>query len=458
MSLSDTLREAFLPERSAHADRLPRRLLREISRMPRLTGILPYVAWQEETRLFALDQGAFGERESQAIGFCIEALPQTGANDEMEKVLASLFVSCPPGTGIQVTLYGSPNILPVLQAQANLLPRSGADVRSVADGGADQKGGWEDRRHNNIFRLLARRRIDHYLHGTGHSIFSHQTYLLRDFRAVISITLPLDPEVPADVDEALRVRESVHATLKSAHLPGHDWGPEQLLHFVAPFFDHSSLFTGRDLRPIEWNEAQPLRDQVSHHEIASRLGDSDIRFRQAGGDESVLQLFSVRQYPRYFRLAGMNTLIGDPYQLALSMPCPFLITMGAVALDYEAARSKAQMKAARATQSAGSYMAHFQPDLQERKRDWDMVLKTFDSGRTVVGMYHQICLLAKATEAARCEHAVRAVWRARGFDLTKDFYLQHQALAAALPMTLTPALQATCVSSGVSAPRLPTTQ
>jgi conjugal transfer ATP-binding protein TraC len=442
MSLSDTLREAFLPERSAHADRLPRRLLREISRMPRLTGILPYVAWQEETRLFALDQGAFGERESQAIGFCIEALPQTGANDEMEKVLASLFVSCPPGTGIQVTLYGSPNILPVLQAQANLLPRSGADVRSVADGGADQKGGWEDRRHNNIFRLLARRRIDHYLHGTGQSIFTHQTYLLRDFRAVISITLPLDPEVPADVDEALRVRESVHATLKSAHLPGHDWGPEQLLHFVAPFFDHSSLFTGRGLRPIEWNEAQPLRDQVSHHEIASRLGDSDIRFRQAGGDESVLQLFSVRQYPRYFRLAGMNTLIGDPYQLALSMPCPFLITMGAVALDYEGARSKAQIKAARATQSAGSYMAHFQPDLQERKRDWDMVLKTFDSGRTVVGMYHQICLLAKATEAARCEHAVRAVWRARGFDLTKDFYLQHQALAAALPMTLTPALQA----------------
>jgi hypothetical protein len=134
MSLSDSLREAFLPERSAHADRLPRRLLREISRMPRLTGILPYVAWQDETRLFALDQGAFGERESQAIGFCIEVLPQTGANDEMEKVLASLFVSCPPGTGIQVTLYGSPDILPVLRAQANLLPRAGThaptDIRA----------------------------------------------------------------------------------------------------------------------------------------------------------------------------------------------------------------------------------------------------------------------------------------------------------------------------------------
>ena len=431
MGFAEILREAFLPERNAEADRLPRHLLQEISRMPRLSGILPYLAWQEDTRLFALDQGGFGEREEHAIGFCIETLPQTGANDEMEKVLASLFVSCPPGTGIQVSLYGSPHILPTLKKQANLLPASAID--------SDDEG--IQRRHGNIFRLLARRRIDHYLKGTGESIFGHQTYLLRDFRSVISVTLPLDPELPADVDEALRIRESIHATLKSAHLPGHDWGPEELLNFVGDFFDHSRLFSGGSVAPIEWNADQPLRKQISNLEIASRVGDSDIRFRKAGGDESVLQLFSVRQYPRYFRLSGMNYLIGDPYQLALAMPCPFIITMGAVALDYESARTRAQMKAARATQSAGSYLAHFQPDLQERKRDWDMVLKAFDSGRTVVGMYHQVCLVSRVEDASRCEHSVRAVWRARGFDLTKDFYLQHQALTATMPMTLTPALQ-----------------
>ena len=431
MGFAEILREAFLPERNAEADRLPRHLLQEISRMPRLSGILPYLAWQEDTRLFALDQGGFGEREEHAIGFCIETLPQTGANDEMEKVLASLFVSCPPGTGIQVSLYGSPHILPTLKKQANLLPASAID--------SDDEG--IQRRHGNIFRLLARRRIDHYLKGTGESIFGHQTYLLRDFRSVISVTLPLDPELPADVDEALRIRESIHATLKSAHLPGHDWGPDELLNFVGDFFDHSRLLSGGAVAPIDWNADQPLRKQISNLEIASRVGDSDIRFRKAGGDESVLQLFSVRQYPRYFRLSGMNYLIGDPYQLALAMPCPFIITMGAVALDYESARTRAQMKAARATQSAGSYLAHFQPDLQERKRDWDMVLKAFDSGRTVVGMYHQVCLVSRVGEASRCEHSVRAVWRARGFDLTKDFYLQHQALTATMPMTLTPALQ-----------------
>ena len=100
MGWFDALRAAFLPERTAEADHLPRQLLREISQMPRITGILPYLAWQEDARLFVLDQGGFGEREEHAIGFCIETLPQTGASDEMEKVLASLFVSCPPGTGI----------------------------------------------------------------------------------------------------------------------------------------------------------------------------------------------------------------------------------------------------------------------------------------------------------------------------------------------------------------------
>jgi len=431
MGFADLLREAFLPERGAEADRLPRQLLQEISQMPRLTGILPYLAWQEDARLFALDQGGFGERDEHAIGFCIETLPQTGASEEMEKVLASLFVSCPPGTGIQISLYGSPHILPVLKTQANLLPTS--DIDAEAEG--------LQRRNSNIFRLLARRRIDHYMKGVSESIFGHQTYLLRDFRSVISVTLPLDPELPADVDEALRIRESIHATLKSAHLPGHDWGPDDLLNFVADFFDHARLFAGGSVTPIRWDAGQPLRKQISNLEIASRVGDGDIRFRKAGGAESVLQLFSVRQYPRYFRLSGMNYLIGDPYQLALAMPCPFIITMGAVALDYESARTRAQMKAARATQSAGSYLAHFQPDLQERKRDWDMVLKTFDSGRTVVGMYHQVCLVSRVEDASRCEHSVRAVWRARGFDLTKDFYLQHQALSATLPMTLTPALQ-----------------
>lgn len=432
MSALDALKTVFYGERFEPADAVPRALLQQITAIPRLTGILPYLGWMPDERLFVLDQGAFGERADQSLAFCIETMPQTGSNEEMERVLASLFMSCPPGTGIQITLYASPHILPVLRQQANMLP---VDVET-------RTGTWESKRNRNIFRVLARRRIDHYMKGTDTSLFSHHVYLLRNYRCVISITTPLDPQMPADVEEAVRIRESAHATLRSAHLPGWDWYPNDLLNFVADFFDHERVFGRGADRPLEYDETAPLRTQLSNLEIASAVADSFIKFRKAGVDETAVQCFSVRQYPKYYRLGNMGALIGDYYQMALSIPCPFLITMGAVILDYESARTKAQMKAARATQAAGSYMAHFQPDLQDRKRDWDMVLRAFDNGRNVVQMYHQIVLLSRIQDVARVEHAVRAVWRARGFDLAKDVYLIHQALTAAMPCTLTPGLQA----------------
>jgi conjugal transfer ATP-binding protein TraC len=431
VSVLDALKTVFYSERFAPADAVPRSLLEQIATIPRLTGILPYLGWMQDEKLFVLDQGAFGEKPEQNIGFCIETMPQTGANEEMERVLASLFMSCPPGTGIQISLYASPHILPVLRDQASRLP--------VDADKTDER--WGDRRNKNVFRAMARRRIDYYLQGTGKSLFSHNVYLLRNYRCVISITTPLNPSIPADVEEAIRIRESAHATLRSAHLPGWDWGPNDLLNFVADFFDHERVFGRAADEPIQYDESRPLRSQLSNLEIASSVADSFIKFRKGGGEETALQCFSVRQYPRYYRLGNMGALIGDQYQMALSIPCPFLITMGAITLDYESARTRAQMKAARATQAASSYMAHFQPDLQDRKRDWDMVLRAFDNGRNVVQMYHQIVLISKLEDVARSEHAVRAVWRARGFDLAKDVYLQHQALLAAMPCTLTTALQ-----------------
>ena len=211
----DALKALFFGERFVPADAVPRSLLESIAQIPRLTGLLPYLGWLPEEKLFVLDNGAFGQPGEHSLGFCIEIVPQTGANEEMERVLASLFMSCPPGTGIQVTLYATPHILPVLRQQANMLP---VDPDKAGEGVMD-------RRNRNIFRTLARRRIDHYLKGKGESLFKHHVFLLRDYRCVISITMPLQPDKPADVEEAMRIRESVHATLRSAHLPGADWGP-----------------------------------------------------------------------------------------------------------------------------------------------------------------------------------------------------------------------------------------
>ncbi|MBX3630298.1 MAG: type IV secretion system protein TraC [Nitrosomonas sp.] len=427
MSILQNLKTVFNGERFDPADAVPVNLLREFASIPRLTGMLPYLAWLPDEELFVLDQGDFGQKLGKSLGFCIETAPQTGANPEMERVLSSLFLSCPVGTGIQISLYASPHILPRLRDQANMLPES-QEARGL--------------RHKNIFRELARRRIGYYLNGTGQSLFNDQTFLLRDYRCVLSFTLPLDPESAADVEEAVRIRESVHATLRSAYLSGDNWKPDQLLNFVADFFDHERAMIRTPIFPIEYDDTRILRDQVSTMEIASAVADNCIKFRKNGALDTALQCFSVRRYPRSFRLSNMESLIGDYFRTALAMPCPYLITMGAVVQDYETAKTRCMMKAARATQAAGSYMARFQPDLQDRKHDWDRVLMSLSNGSSIVQMYHQIVLVSEFKNAARCAHAVQAVWQARGFDLTRDIYLQHHAMTAAMPCTLTPAFQA----------------
>lgn len=418
MPLLKTLREIFLHERYGRADEIPLSLIKQFSNLPRLTGLMPYVGWLEAEQLFILDQGGFGEKEQFSIGFSIEVEPQTGATDEMEKILAGLFDSCMEGAGIQISLYASPDISPMLDKQINTV-----QVAELAG--------------------IASRRRNFYMGGTDKSLFKNRTYLLRNFRCVVSVSLPLSPFEPSDVESAIRVKESVHATLRSAYLGGFDWRPNNLLEFVGDFFDHDRVFDAakRNELAISYDPERILREQLSNREVASCVSDDGIKFSKSGGEETVMQLFSVKNYPKYCRLGNMSSLIGDQYQAALSMPCPFLITMGAIVQEHEAARTYAQLKSARATQNAASYMARFQPELQDKKRDWGAVVNSFDEGRGTVRLYHQLLLLTKKEDVSRAEYAARSVWRARGFDLSRDYYLQHQAFAASMPMTLGTPLQ-----------------
>jgi conjugal transfer ATP-binding protein TraC len=427
MSFTSALKNIFLHERYGRADAIPRHLIEQFTSTPRLAGLLPYVGWIPTERLFILDQGGFGKKEQFSIGFAIEIDPQTGATDEMEKILSSLFDSCMAKTGIQISLYASPDIAPMLKKQKDTVR-----VSELAG--------------------ITTRRNEYYMAGTSKSLLANRVYWLRNFRCVISITLPLSPFEVGDVEEAIRTRESIRATLRSANLDGFDWTPDHLLDFVGDFFDHERVFCPekRSELSVSYNPDQIIREQLSNPEIASCVSDEAIRSCKSGGKETVMQFFSVRNYPKYSRLNHMSSVIGDPYQAALAMPCPFLITMGAVVQDYESARTYAQLKSARATQNAASYMARFQPDLQDRKRDWDAVLGAFDEGKGTLRMYHQICLLSTKADASRAEHAVRSVWRARGFDLSRDYYLQHQAFVASLPMTLGQPLQEDLVAFGRS--------
>jgi hypothetical protein len=100
-------------------------------------------------------------------------------------------------------------------------------------------------------------------------------------------------------------------------MPGWDWGPESLLNYVADFFDHERVLGQPAERHIEYDSSRSLRSQLSNPEIASAVADTFIKYRKEGGAETAMQCFSVRQYPKYYRLGNMA--IGVPGSMAVRL-------------------------------------------------------------------------------------------------------------------------------------------
>ena len=388
----------------------------------RWAGWLPYSGWLPDERLIFLDSPPGKQKETdpvEAVGFVLEILPQTGANQDMVNVLRSIFNGTPEGVGIQFNLFASPDLTPALTRYQAL------------------------RRRTGIFAESAARRAAFLLGAARQPLFTGLPWMTRDFRACMSVTVPVQGMNDREgIESAMSYRDAMITTLKSVYLFKREWGPDDLINWNNALLNPHRMLDG-DLPPQNYDDGKFLRDQMVAHDTLCRVTSRGLAY---GGPRDALQsvsrFFSVRSYPKRYSLAEMGALTGDFIQGALAYPCPFLLTLNIRIPDYETTRNLVTFKAARATQRASSKMAGLMPDWQEHKTDWDLALRAFDNSSSVISMQHQLALFSSPKDIDKAELAARAVWRARGFDLQEDTYVQAQSLMLSLPATLTPSLQA----------------
>lgn len=381
--------------------------MRSLMAVTRLAGLLPYQGYDPTTQLFQLDEG---------FGYTIEVLPQTGANMEMAKILAGLFVSCPVGTGIQIQMLGGSNFKDETDFYVGMRERS---------------------RHDNpLYYDLAKRRAEYYTRGSKTRLFPHHAYLLRKFRLIISVTLPGKITNADDIDSATMLRDGMMATLKSSGFLGRVWNAEEMMQWTSMLLNLRRFYDYEQQVEHSYDEGRPIRDQLVDRDQLTRVMESGIRFgREQDGDLMEARFYSVKNYPPKFGLWGMRNLLGDYFQTSLHYTSPYLITLGVHILDYEATKQTAQIKSARATTNASSQMATFLPEFHEKKQDWDIVMKSLGDGNNMVSLYHELMLFAPPDEINQAEQAARAIWRSRSFELSPDTYMQVKGLLASLPMT-----------------------
>ena len=135
---------------------------------------LPYRAYDP-------DGGLFQNRDG--VGFCLDVLPQAGADERMAEILQSLYANCPPGAGIQIHLFASPAVRGMLTRYANLRIKDSDHLQKMQAEGRPV-------RQENIFRALARKRVGFLLAGARRSLTQGFQYTVRDFRLAVSVHLP----------------------------------------------------------------------------------------------------------------------------------------------------------------------------------------------------------------------------------------------------------------------------
>ncbi len=395
----------------------------------RFSDLLPYSAWISDARLFVLEGD---DPESvNGLGFCLEMIPQTGARPEMADLLCTLFTYMPRGSSIQWTLIGSPLIDDFLDSYLN--ERMNPD--HIEDPDLREKA--------EMYLSLANRRAAYFAKGATQPLVPNAPYLLREFKLVMSVTVPATSYNDEDqIAEIISLRETCITALKTYYQYSHEWTPEDLINWCSILTNPQESFLKRSAPHINYDDGKPIKNQIVAPNTVMRVTDNGLLFGlPQHGNEIVARCMSVRSYPKACTLHAMGSLVGDAVQSALGYTCPFAVTIGIVTQDFEETRAVTQMKAARATQKADSPMARFMPELQDMKRDWDIAQKAFDDGSGTVKIVHQAILFAKPSDISRAEQAAQAVWRSMQYELVQDTFMQVQGYLTALPMTMTRVFQ-----------------
>ena len=382
---------------------------------------LPYSAYLAAEKIFV-------NRDS--MGFLLELMPQSGADERMAEVLVSLYANCPTGTGIQFHLFASPQVREPLRRYANLRVEDATQ--------AEQAKAWgRPARNGNLFRKLARQRVGHLLQGARKSLTAGFHYTIRDFRLMLSVAFP---GLASDLnrrDELLALRDSMASTLRSASLPNRVCDAADLINWCA-LFTNPDRISQTDAPDLHYDDGRELRDQIVDFDTIQDPHPGGLTlWKEASPDVLEARFYSIKSFPERFALWQMGSLIGDLMQPALQYSAPFLLTLGVHVLDPNVTKSVVTANHVRATQNAKSKMADVMPDVKKKLDDWTAAADAIDTGGSLVSLYHQLALFTSPGKAVAAHEAANAIWRGRGFQLNADAYMHRQALLASLPMTLT---------------------
>lgn len=383
-----------------------------------LSDWLPYRVYDDRARLY---------RNRSSKGFVLEVTPLVGADERTGEILGQFFSEgMPAGACLQVLNFASPRIGSIV-------------------------GPWFAPRYEQggIYEAIARARTQRFYDLVWQSGSAHAPFHARTTRLIVSLGVP----VPSSVsdDELAQCRDGLIGMLHSLGLQAQDLEPHGMLALIDEL---TSPTTAREPDRIDWNRHETLDVQAIRRDIELEVADDRLilrteRFRETGRDRHGvpqvgecypdrfdLRHYAVRSTPERWAPWECARLIGDMFTDKLRFPCPAATMLCLVYPDQEAAAARAGYKFMRTTSLADTKSARFLPRLGEQSAEWRHVQAELQQGRKLVKLFYGLTTVSPLGDGDAHERVVKAIYKAAGWDLADERFLQLQGLIAAFPMSL----------------------
>ena len=388
-----------------------------------IADLLPYRSYDEQKRIFINDN---------SVGFVLDATPLIGADEDVVKTISGIFSDAIPlGCTVQFINFASPKIGTILDEWKK--PR-------VEQGG--------------IYKKLAEKRIEFLKNANEKSLFFSSPFTLKNFRLVISVSLPLKQRQQDHLAKIIKIvsggqeqeafssaitdlvsfRQKFQKSLETIGISSYEMQPHHLISFLDSIINFDF-----NLHPkkINHDALQPIKKQVVELNNSLEVKKDELIFFSDSEDKKFhSRCFSVKNFPSHFAQWQCRDLIGDFFQDLRRMESPFL-TSFAITLpqNEEALKNKAEHKSFNATRLSSSEIARFVPEMKDSAKEWQFVNQKIKAGERLLKVVYQTAIFAKENKINEAEQAIKSIYKTCGFDLVRDSHIVLPSFLALLPFT-----------------------
>tara|TARA_R110002073_G_scaffold255729_2_gene418267 strand:+ start:1655 stop:4198 length:2544 start_codon:yes stop_codon:yes gene_type:complete len=379
-----------------------------------IADILPYRVYDKRRKLFF-------NRES--TGFIIELSPFLGADEKVVSILTEFMSQAiPEKTHMQILNWASPRIGAITNRW--LAPRC-------------KTGG--------VYEELGHQRARYIDGGAWNSLSRHAPFFACNFRTIIAVGIEGNDD-EGRIDTLLSLREGLLANLASLSVATTIFSPDDLITFLDEIINMS-----RTVAPsqIPYTATDPINIQIAKPDtsiitepgrlLIETITESDYPAHPHGewqSDRMDVRCYSAPRLPKEWAQWKSARLIGDPFNDQLRFPCPVLSVLCLSFPDQAAMEARAGMKAARSTQQSETPFAKYNPTLHEIAEDWKLTQVRLKDGEKLVKAAYYVIAFAWDGEGDEVGRTLRALYKAAGWALAFERFVQLPTFTAAFPLSL----------------------